>query len=115
MRQILAQEANESSSTRTGRGDIVWPKWINKVAWFLRITGVLILVVSTLAIIQTGWPHSLRGSGNLLGLCNGTLLFVLSFLYVTTGRTRIIVSVLTFVLGTAVLAFSAARLWLPHL
>jgi hypothetical protein len=111
----LAREPNSSGGASAGHRDIAWPKWINKVAWFLRITGVLILVASTLAIIQAGWPHSLRASGNLLGLVNGTVLLVMSFHYVTTGRTRTVVSAMTIVLGVLVMAFSLAKLWLPHL
>jgi hypothetical protein len=114
MRQVIDQEAGGAGNTKIGNRDIVWPKWINKVAWFLRITGVLILVTSTAGILQSGWPHNLRTSGNLLGLVNGTMLFVMSFLYVTTGRTRSIVSAATIILGVSVMAFSLAKLWLPY-
>jgi hypothetical protein len=106
-------ESTEAASPKTGVG--IGPKWISKVAWFIRITGVLILLTSTAAIIQAGWPHSLRASGSLLDLFNGTLLFVVSFLFVTTGRTKIIVSAVTIVLGVWVMVFSLAKLGLPHL
>ena len=111
------QETDKTASTSTsnGNGGIVWPRWINKVAWFLRITGVLILVISTAGIIQAGWPHSLRASVNIQGLLGGVTLFVMSFLYVTTGRTRNIISAATIVLGVSVMVFALARLGLPHL
>jgi hypothetical protein len=40
----MQSEINNAASPRTGSLADIGPKWINKVAWFLRITGVLILV-----------------------------------------------------------------------
>lgn len=113
--ETAIMQDNNIANARTGSLADIGPKWINKVAWFVRITGVLILIASTAGMIQAGWPHSLRGSGNVLGLMNGTLLFVLSFLYVTKGRTRIILTAATIVLAVSVMAFSLAKLGLPHL
>ena len=108
------QETDRTATTSTGNGDIVWPKWINKVAWFVRITGILILVASTAGIIQAGWPHSLRTCGSLSGIFGATMLLVMSFLYTTTGRAKIIVAAATIVLGLWVIVFSVAVLVLPH-
>ncbi len=106
---------NNIANARTGSLADIGPKWITNVAWFVRITGVLILIVSTAGMIQAGWPHGLRDSGNVLGLMNGALLFVMSFLYVTTGRSRIILTAATIVLAMSVMVFSLAKLGLPHL
>ena len=112
----MQSEIKNAATRKTGSlANIVWPKWINKLAWFLRITGLLILITSTAGIIQSGWPHSLQDSASLQGLLNGTMLFAMSFLYVTTGRTRIIISAATIVLGVSVIVFALARLGLPHL
>jgi len=107
-------EINKAAGPKMGIIKTV-PTWINTVAWFVRICGVLIVVASTAGIIQAGWPHSLHASGSLLGLLNGTLLFVVSFIFVTTGRTRNIMTAATIVLGVAVMVFSLAKLGLPHL
>ena len=111
---MIMLEINKAAGPKMGIIKTV-PTWINTVAWFVRICGVLIVVASTAGIIQAGWPHSLHASGSLLGLLNGTLLFVVSFIFVTTGRTRNIMTATTIVLGVAVMVFSLAKLGLPHL
>jgi hypothetical protein len=105
------QETSDIASLKTAAS----PKWFGKLAWFLRICGVLALLVAIPRITHEGWPHSLRGSGGLAGLFNGTMLLVMSFLYVTTGRTKMFVACATIVLGVWVMVFSAAMLVLPHL
>jgi hypothetical protein len=107
-------EINKVATPPTPGIDGTAPKWIKGVAWFIRITAVLILLTSTAGIIQAGWLHSLRG-GSVAGLFNGTPLFVMSFRYVTTGKTRRILSAVTIVLAVGVMVFSLAMLGLPHL
>jgi hypothetical protein len=45
--------------------------------------------------MHEGWPDS----GSLAGIFNATLLFVMSFLYVTFGRTKMLMAAATIVLG----------------
>jgi hypothetical protein len=90
-------------------------KLLVKVSWFIRLCAVLVLAIAAAELVHDGWPHSLRACGSLSGLFGGTMLLVMSFLYVTAGRTKIIVSVATIVLGAWVMLFSLAMLVMPHL
>jgi hypothetical protein len=90
-------------------------KWLPRVAWSLRITAVLVLLVTLATIIGAGWPHSLQTCGRLSGFFQAAMLFVISFLYVTNGKTKIIVSVTTIALGLGVMVFATGMLILPHL
>jgi len=65
--------------------------------------------------MHEGWPHSLRTCGSLAGFFQAAMLFVLSFFYGTTGRTKIIVAAAAIVLGVWVIVFSVGMLVLPHL
>lgn len=88
---------------------------LRKISWFLRISGVLVLLMSMPRILHEGWPHSLSTCGSLAGFFQATMLFVMSFLFVATGRTKITVAAATIVLGVWVIVFSVAMLVLPHL
>jgi len=114
MGQVLGQETNGSGSSATD-GDAGKAKLLRKVSWFIRICGVLSLLTAMPRIMQDGWPHSLRTCGGLSGIVGATMLLVMSFIFVTTGRTKIIIAGATIVLGLWVIVFSVARLVLPHL
>ena len=85
-------------------------KLLVKVSWFIRLCAVPVLAIAIAGVVHEGWPHSLKRCGSLSGLFNGTMLLVMSFMYVTSGRTRFIVSVATIVLGTWVTLLSIAML-----
>ncbi len=90
-------------------------KLLVKVSWFIRFCAVLVLAVAVVGLVRDGWPHSLKACGSLSSLFGGTMLMVMSFIYVTDGRTKIIVSVATILLGAWVMLFSLAMLIVPHL
>lgn len=115
MGQVLGQETNDYASHQMGRVASVSPIGTAKLAWFIRICGLLVLTAATPRIMHEGWPHSVLACGSLAGIFNAILLFVMSFLYVTFGRTKMIVAVATIVLGAWVIVFSATMLVLPHL
>jgi hypothetical protein len=50
----------------------------------------------------------LKACGSLSGLFGGSMLLVMSFIYVSEGRTKIIVSVASIILGMWVMLFSLA-------
>jgi hypothetical protein len=87
---------------------------LRKIAWFIRACGLIVLAISVARIMHEGWPHSLRPSGSLMGLVQASMLFVMSFLFVTTGRTKTIIAGVTIVLAVCVMGFSAAWFVLPH-
>jgi hypothetical protein len=86
-----------------------------KVSRFVRLCGALVLALAIARLVHEGWPHSLKTCGSLSGLFTGTMLLVMSFDYITGGRTKIIVSVATIILGAWVMLFSLATLFLSHL
>jgi hypothetical protein len=88
---------------------------LRKMSWFIRVCGVLALFAAMPRIMHEGWPHSLRTCGSLSGIFGATMLFVLSFLFVTTGRTKLIIAGTTILLAVWVMAFSVAMLVVPHL
>jgi hypothetical protein len=90
-------------------------KLLVKVSWFIRLCAVPAVAIAVAGLVHDGWPHTLRGCGSLSSLFNGTMLLVMSFIYVTSGRTKTIVSVATFVLGAWVMFFSLAMLVVWHL
>lgn len=109
MRQVLCQET--SGNATTSHVVTFRPIGFTGLARFIRICGVLVLVAAMPRIMHEGWPHS----GSLAGIFNAALLFVMSFLYVTFGRTKLIIAGATIVLGLWVMVFSLAMLVLPHL
>jgi hypothetical protein len=115
MRQVSGQETNAYAIPARSRVARVSPIGTAKLAWFIRVCGVLVLIAAMPRIMHEGWPHRVLACGSLAGIFNAILLFVMSFLYVTFGRTKLVVSVATMVLGLWVIVFSAAMLVLPHL
>lgn len=114
MRQVVGQTTNDFGSPPTGSVLDRKANLLRKLSWFLRICGVLALVVSMPRIMHEGWPPSLRASGGLMGLVQASMLFVMSFLYVTSGRTKLIIAAVTIVLAVCVMGFAAAWFVLPH-
>jgi hypothetical protein len=76
---------------------------------------MLVLALAVARLVYESWPCGSKACGSLSGLFTGTMLLVMSFIHVTEGRTKIIVSVTTIILGTWVMLFSLATLILPHL
>ncbi len=90
-------------------------KLLVKVSWFIRLCAVPVVAIAIVRLVHDGWPHSLKTCGSLSGLFNGTMPLVMSFIHVTSGRTKIIVSVATIIFGMWVMFFSLAKLIVPHL
>ena len=114
MRQAAGQTTNDFGSPPTGSVADRIANRLRKLSWFLRICGVLVLVVAIPKIMHEGWPPSLRPSGSLMSLVQASMLFVMSFLYTTSGRTKLIITGVTIVLAVWVMVFSAAWFVLPH-
>lgn len=115
MRENLAQETNGSGSPKPDGVTAGKANLFKRVSWFIRICGVTALFAAMPRFLHEGWPHSLRTCGSLSGIFNGTMLFVMSFLFVTAGRTKVIIAGATIALCLWVIVFSVAILVLPHL
>ena len=90
-------------------------KLLVKVSWFIRFCAVSVLGIAVVGLVRNGWPHNLKACGSLQSLFGGTMLMVMSFLYVTSGRTKLILAVATIILGASIMIFSLAMLIVPHL
>jgi hypothetical protein len=108
---VIMQEISKAAGPRT----TISPKLLIKVAWFIRACGLIVLAISVAGIMHEGWPPSPRPSGSLMGLVQASMLFVMSFIYTTSGRTKLIIAGVTIVLAVWAMAFSLAMLGLPHL
>ena len=108
------QEASGTSRPLVANGPTEVSKWILATTWFIRACALIVLVVSLPRIMHEGWPHDLRSCGGVMGIVQATMLFVMSFLYATTGRTKVVIAAVTIVLALWVIVFSAASLILPH-
>lgn len=115
MRKVLAEEIDDSDSSKTNSVADRKANRLRRISWFIRVCGVLALFAAMPRIIHEGWPHSVRTCGSLSGIFNASLMLVLSFLFVTTGKTKLVIAGATIILATWLVVFSAAMLVLPHL
>ena len=82
-------------------------------AWFVRACSLLVAVLWGLGIRNHGWSRDFRSFSGLSGIIGATMLCLLSFTFVTTGRTKKVVAVATIVLALWIVVFSAAGLLFP--
>ncbi len=111
MPQVLSQETNIYASPITGRVTYTSP---TSLAWFIRVCGLLVLAAAIPRTMHEGWSEGVLTCGCLAGVFHAGWLFVMSFLYVTFGRTKLLIAGATLVLGLSAIVFSAAMLILPH-
>ena len=82
-------------------------------AWFVRACSLIVAVIWGLGILNRGWSRDFRSFRSLTGILGATMLCLLSFTFVTAGRTKRVVAVGTIILALWVLVFSAAALLFP--
>jgi len=101
---------NDSSGPRADSVANKLPRWRVPSEWFIRACSVVTLAFWALSATYIGWPKDADFFGRQTGLVNGITLFVVSFTFVTTGRTWVVSVLASVVLAMFVIFFAAANL-----